>query len=90
MDFGCDWSGGINVLPALAAREALRGLKLLKLRYAHYSDASVTALLASSHLAGLDAIRLDVDSGTPALARAVKGRLIARFGEEVFDDSIPF
>ncbi len=79
-----------DVLPALANCESLRNLKSLTLRYALFSEATVTALLNAPHLTGLTVLRLDIDRATHALSWALKGRLVARFGEEVFDETIPF
>jgi uncharacterized protein (TIGR02996 family) len=79
-----------NVMPALAGCEGLRGLRVLKLWGAVLNDDAVTAILDSPHLAGLAALRLDADRSTWALSRAVKDRLAARFGEEVFNDPVPF
>jgi uncharacterized protein (TIGR02996 family) len=92
LDFSAVWEvqEPPDVIPALADCADLRGLKVLKLWYGAINDAAVMVLLDSPHLAGLGALRLDVDSGTPALSRAMKDRLVARFGKEAFDDSIPF
>jgi hypothetical protein len=79
-----------NVIPILASCDALSGLKVLKLRYAHINVTSVMALLDSPHLATLDVLRLGIDRATLALSNAVKRRLAARFGREVFDGRIPF
>jgi uncharacterized protein (TIGR02996 family) len=93
LDFGATWETPIraDVIPALASCESLRGLKVLALRYVIFSEASVTALLDSPHLAGLTALRLDIPQATPVLSQTLRNRLVTRFGETVFDDeSIPF
>jgi uncharacterized protein (TIGR02996 family) len=92
LEFNTTWESAIppNVLPALADCAALRGLKALVLRHALFFEATVEALLDSPHLAGLDKLRLGIDQHTPVLSRTLKDRLITRFGQKVFDDSIPF
>ena len=42
------------------------------------------------NLAGLELLRIGYEGSAGALSDAVRHRLTARFGENVFDDAIPF
>lgn len=92
LEFCAAWNqaGRADFLPTLAGCAELRGLRSLTLRYALFSENTVSALLDSPHLAGLTTLRIDIERSTNALSSALKDRLVARFGEEVFDESIPF
>jgi uncharacterized protein (TIGR02996 family) len=92
LEFAASWrvSPTADALSSLANCESLRGLKSLTVRYAIFSESTVTTLLDSPHLAGLTTLRLDIESETHGLSQALKDRLVARFGAEVFDPSIPF
>lgn len=80
-----------DALAPLAACEALRGLVELDARYVELNDRTVLALLDSPHLANLKCARLELYRGSPTVSMAVKARLVARFGIEVYaDDAIPF
>jgi hypothetical protein len=46
--------------------------------------------LDSPHFKNLNKLRLDILRNTPLLSQTVKDQLVARFGEEAFDDPIPF
>ena len=79
-----------EIISFLANCAALRGLKSLILRDALVNEATATVLLDSPHLVGLEALHLSIESTTDALSLALKSRLVARFGSEVFADPIPF
>lgn len=80
----------VDVIGALAGCAALRGLKTLHLHDVLIDDVTVSALLASPHLAGLEKLRVGYEGSLNALSDAVRERLVARFGADVYDDSIPF
>ena len=80
----------IDAVQALAGCADLRNLKALRLYYVRTDDAAVTALLDSPHLAGLEVFQIGSEGDATALSGAVRDRLTARFGENVFDDAIPF
>jgi uncharacterized protein (TIGR02996 family) len=92
LEFAASWrvSPTADVLSLFAGCAELRGLKSLTVRYAIFSESTVTTLLDSPHLAGLTTLRLDLEPETHTLSQPLKGRLVARFGAEVFDPSIPF
>jgi uncharacterized protein (TIGR02996 family) len=80
----------VDVIRTLAGCAALRDLKTLHLHNVLTTDATVTALLTSPHLAGLEKLRIGYEGSLSALSDAVRSRLVARFGTDVYDDSIPF
>lgn len=80
-----------DALALLAGCEALRGLLELDARHIVLNDRALRALLDSPHLMNLKRARLDLYRDSPAVSAAVKARLEARFGPDVFaDDAIPF
>jgi uncharacterized protein (TIGR02996 family) len=78
-----------DVISTLAGCSELRNLKTLRLYNVLTNDATVTALLTSPHLAGLEVLQFGYEQSTRALSEAVKNRLTAQFGNEVLD-AIPF
>ncbi len=72
-----------DVLSAVAGCAALRGLESLIAVYALLTDATVTAVLNSPHLAGLKSLQLSTTYGAPPLKADVADRLRARFGADV-------
>ncbi len=80
-----------DALALLAGCEALRGLVELDARYVELNDRTVLALLDSPHLTNLKRARLELTRGTPSVSAAVKARLEALFGPEVYGgEEIPF
>ena len=80
-----------NVLSILAGCAAFRGLELLAVTYALLTDAGVTALLDSPHLAGLKTLTLHPCYNAVPLSPKVDERLRERFGPDVIgEDDIPF
>lgn len=80
-----------DALTLLAACEALRGLLELDARYVEVNDRTVLALLDSPHLTNLKRARLELYRDSPSVSAAVKARLEARFGPDVFGgEDIPF
>lgn len=80
----------VDVISALAGCAALRNLKTLHLHNVLADDATVTALLTSPHFAGVEKLKIGYEGSLSALSDAVRERLLARFGTDVYDDSIPF
>lgn len=75
-----------DALTLLAACEALRGLVELDARYVEVNDRAVLAFLDSPHLTKLKRARLELDRNrnSPSISAAVKARLEARFGPDVY------
>jgi uncharacterized protein (TIGR02996 family) len=67
-------------LHALARCGALAGLVALEVGFLAATDAAVTALLDSPHLAGLESLRLSCQAGVRPLSPQITARLTARFG----------
>ncbi|MBM3979012.1 MAG: TIGR02996 domain-containing protein [Planctomycetes bacterium] len=79
-----------DLVPILAGSPNLRNLKVLRVYDALLNDANVSALLASPHLAGLEKLQLGYEGATSTLSDDGRQRLTARFGDNVFEDAIPF
>jgi uncharacterized protein (TIGR02996 family) len=80
-----------DALTLIAACEALRGLAELDARYVEVNDRTVLALLDSPHLTNLKRARLELYRDSPSVSTAVKERLEARFGPDVYGgEEIPF
>jgi uncharacterized protein (TIGR02996 family) len=81
-----------HVLPLLTGCAALKGLVTLRVNGARITDAAVTALLDSPHLAGLKTCELRYGYDTGELSPAVRDRFRARFGPDavIGEDPVPF
>jgi uncharacterized protein (TIGR02996 family) len=85
------WHGAQgNLIPLVASCAGLRNLKTLHLYNVIFTDSTLAALLTSPHLAGLQELRLGYEGSATTVSDAVRSQLTARFGEDVFDDAIPF
>lgn len=88
---GGTWSGPqVDLISPLAHCAGLRGLKVLDVHNTRADDGALTAVLDSPHLAGLQGFHISQEGSGHSLSDAVRDRMYARFGEDVFDDRIPF
>jgi uncharacterized protein (TIGR02996 family) len=93
LTFGSAWEAPQpgDVLSILAGCAAFRGLELLAVAYALLTDAGVTAILDSPHLAGLKTLTLHPGYNAEPLSPKVEERLRERFGPDALgEDDIPF